>query len=99
MIRARRALALALAGIVALAPKARATDTVTTVRPGIEYLYREGFGQKIPKGYVYSAILFSVFVEALNIRAKKSSKHSAEPVHLHEAYVEGDAASSTDAAR
>jgi predicted tellurium resistance membrane protein TerC len=62
-------------------------------------LLAEGFGQKIPKGYVYSAILFSVFVEALNIRAKKSSKHSAEPVHLHEAYVEGDAASSTDPAR
>ncbi|MEY3362093.1 MAG: hypothetical protein RL531_1812 [Actinomycetota bacterium] len=50
-------------------------------------LIAEGFGQKIPKGYIYSAIVFSVFVEALNIRAKRPSKHSEEPVHLHEAYA------------
>ena len=51
-------------------------------------LLAEGFGQKIPKGYVYSAILFSVFVEALNIRAKNKKSSSAEPVHLHERYVD-----------
>ncbi|MFM7063534.1 MAG: TerC family protein [Actinomycetes bacterium] len=63
-------------------------------------LLAEGFGQKIPKGYVYSAILFSVFVEGLNIRAKKSAKHAAQPVHLHEAYTEDDpAAPATDAPR
>jgi len=53
-------------------------------------LIAEGFGQKIPKGYIYSAIVFSVFVEALNIRAKRPSKHAEEPVHLHEAYVPAD---------
>ncbi|MFZ4669158.1 MAG: TerC family protein, partial [Microthrixaceae bacterium] len=33
-------------------------------------LIAEGLGQKIPKGYVYAAIAFSVLVEGLNIRAK-----------------------------
>lgn len=51
-------------------------------------LLAEGLGQKIPKGYVYSAIVFSVFVEALNIRAKNKKSSPAEPVHLHERYVD-----------
>jgi predicted tellurium resistance membrane protein TerC len=42
-------------------------------------LIAEGFDQHIPKGYIYFAMAFSVFVEALNLRAKKV----AEPVHLH----------------
>lgn len=45
-------------------------------------LVAEGFGQKFPKGYIYSAMTFSVFVEALNIRANKKRKVS--PVHLHQ---------------
>ena len=32
-------------------------------------LVAEGFEQHIPKGYIYSAMTFSLFVEALNIRA------------------------------
>ncbi len=44
----------------------------------------EGFDQHIPKGYIYFAMGFSVFVEMLNLRLRKSS---ATPVHLHEAYV------------
>jgi len=51
-------------------------------------LVAEGLGQKIPKGYVYSAIAFSVFVEALNIRAKSKAKHADPVVKLHEPYVE-----------
>jgi predicted tellurium resistance membrane protein TerC len=47
-------------------------------------LVAEGFHQHIPKGYVYFAMAFSVFVEMLNIRMKKSAK----PVELHQAYVE-----------
>ncbi len=35
----------------------------------------------IPKGYIYFAMGFSVMVEFFNLRA--SSKHKAEPVHLH----------------
>lgn len=47
-------------------------------------LIAEGFGQKIPKGYIYFAIFFSVGVELLNLRTKRK----AAPVKLHEAYVE-----------
>jgi len=47
-------------------------------------LIAEGFDQHISKGYIYSAMAFSVFVEVLNIRAKKVS---AEPVRLHEPYT------------
>jgi predicted tellurium resistance membrane protein TerC len=48
-------------------------------------LVAEGFHFEIPKGYIYFAMGFSVFVEMLNlrIRAKK-----IEPVHLRQAYVE-----------
>jgi predicted tellurium resistance membrane protein TerC len=44
-------------------------------------LLAEGMGQKIPKGYVYAAMAFSVFVETLNIGVRRKTK---EPVHLHE---------------
>jgi predicted tellurium resistance membrane protein TerC len=46
-------------------------------------LIAEGFNHHIPKGYVYFAMGFSVFVEALNLKMRKK----ASPVHLHEAYV------------
>lgn len=44
----------------------------------------EGLHQHIPKGYIYFAMAFSVFVEMLNLRLRKVR---AEPVKLHEAYV------------
>jgi predicted tellurium resistance membrane protein TerC len=47
-------------------------------------LVADGLRQHIPKGYVYFAMAFSVFVEMLNIRMKKKVK----PVELHQAYVE-----------
>jgi len=46
-------------------------------------LIAEGFDHHIPKGYIYFAMGFSVFVEALNLKMKKK----VVPVHLHEAYV------------
>jgi predicted tellurium resistance membrane protein TerC len=46
-------------------------------------LIAEGFGQKIPKGYIYAAMAFSVFVEVLNIGVRRKSK-KVEPVHLRE---------------
>jgi predicted tellurium resistance membrane protein TerC len=46
-------------------------------------LMAEGFDHHIPKGYIYFAMGFSVFVEALNLKMKKKTV----PVHLHEAYV------------
>ncbi|HEX9953577.1 MAG TPA: TerC family protein [Rubricoccaceae bacterium] len=42
-------------------------------------LAAEGFGQEIPKGYIYGAMAFSLFVETLNLRAKKKS---GPPVEL-----------------
>jgi predicted tellurium resistance membrane protein TerC len=47
-------------------------------------LLLEGFGQHIPKGYVYFAMGFSVFVEMINLRVRAK----AVPVHLRDAYVE-----------
>ncbi len=44
-------------------------------------LIAEGFGEKIPKGYIYSAMAFSVFVETLNIGVRRKTK---DPVHLHD---------------
>jgi len=51
-------------------------------------LVAEAFHQAIPKGYIYAAIAFSVFVEMLNLRAKARKKAKVEPVHLHEPIVE-----------
>ena len=36
-------------------------------------LIAEGFGHHVPKGYVYSAMAFSVLVEMLNIRLRKKN--------------------------
>ncbi len=47
-------------------------------------LVAEGFHQKIPKGYIYGAMAFSVFVEILNLRLGKRGK----PVVLHDEYHE-----------
>ena len=43
----------------------------------------EGLHQEIPKGYIYFAMGFSVFVEMLNLRLRSQAK---EPVKLHEPY-------------
>lgn len=43
-------------------------------------LIAEGLGEKIPKGYIYAAMAFSIFVEVLNIGVRRKTK---EPVHLH----------------
>jgi predicted tellurium resistance membrane protein TerC len=54
-------------------------------------LVAEGFHQKIPKGYIYFAMAFSVVVELLNMKLRKSH----DPVDLRDAYGTGDAAGST----
>jgi len=41
-------------------------------------LIAEGFGQHVPKGYIYFAMGFSVFVEMINLRVRKK----ADAVHL-----------------
>lgn len=47
-------------------------------------LLAEGFHQKIPKGYIYFAMAFSVLVELLNMRLRRKT----EPVHLHNPYYD-----------
>ena len=46
-------------------------------------LMADGFGHHVPKGYIYFAMAFSLFVEMLNLRAGRHQK----PVHLRQAYV------------
>ena len=36
-------------------------------------LVAEGFGQEIPKGYIYGAMAFSLLVETLNLRARRKT--------------------------
>ena len=44
-------------------------------------LLMQGFHQDIPKGYIYFAMAFSVFVELLNLRVREG-----KPVELHQPY-------------
>jgi len=46
-------------------------------------LVADGLGMHIPKGYIYFAIGFAVFVEMINLRVLRR----AAPVHLHEPYA------------
>jgi predicted tellurium resistance membrane protein TerC len=46
-------------------------------------LLLEGFDHHIPKGYIYFAMGFSIFVEMINMRLRKVTA----PVDLHERYV------------
>jgi predicted tellurium resistance membrane protein TerC len=52
-------------------------------------LIAEGLEFHIPKGYVYFAMAFSVFVELLNIRLRKR----AQPVQLHNRFTDEEEAS------
>ena len=47
-------------------------------------LIAEGFHHHIPKGYIYFAMAFSVFVEMINLRA-----HRSKPVRLHGPRITG----------
>ena len=47
-------------------------------------LIAEGFEQHIPKGYIYFAMGFSIFVEMVNLRVRAKSK----PVHLRQPYAD-----------
>jgi len=50
-------------------------------------LIADGFGQHVSKGYIYFAMAFSIFVEILNLRIRRTTER---PVHLHQSYVQGD---------
>jgi predicted tellurium resistance membrane protein TerC len=49
-------------------------------------LVADGLGQHIPKGYIYFAMAFSIFVEFLNLRLRRRT----EPVHLHQRLLNED---------
>jgi predicted tellurium resistance membrane protein TerC len=56
-------------------------------------LVAEGLEFHIPKGYIYFAMGFSVFVEFLNLRIRGRGKPKGEPLHLRDPYhVTDDAA-------
>ena len=48
-------------------------------------LVAEGLDQHIPKGYIYFAMAFSVFVELLNLRVRN---RGSKPVELHQPYLD-----------
>ncbi|MEO8679020.1 MAG: TerC family protein [Vicinamibacterales bacterium] len=48
-------------------------------------LVAEGFDTHVPKGYIYFAMGFSVFVEMINLRVAKKRK-PVDKVKLHESY-------------
>ena len=56
-------------------------------------LVAEGMGQHIPKGYVYFAMGFSIFVEMINLRADSTKA----PVHLRGPTMEDTAAHTEEA--
>jgi predicted tellurium resistance membrane protein TerC len=49
-------------------------------------LIGDGLGMHIPKGYIYFAMGFSIFVEMINLRVRPAA---TEPVKLHQPYEEG----------
>ena len=53
----------------------------------------EAFEVHIPKGYIYFAMGYSIFVELLNLRLRRKS----DPVNLHERYVPEDAQPAVEA--
>lgn len=54
-------------------------------------LVADGLGTHIPKGYVYFAMGFSIFVEMLNLKVRGTAK---QPVKFHAPYAaESDRAS------
>jgi predicted tellurium resistance membrane protein TerC len=56
-------------------------------------LVAEGFHQKIPKGYIYFAMAFSVMVELLNMRLRRKTE---KPVELRDAYSVSDSPTASE---
>jgi predicted tellurium resistance membrane protein TerC len=52
-------------------------------------LFLEALHQKIPKGYVYFAVAFSLLIEFFNIRVRNKKK--SKPVKLNKTYTEAEA--------
>ena len=72
----------AIAGFVDRHPTVKMLALSCLIMIGV-MLIAEGLHHHIPKGYVYFAMAFSVFVEVLNLRLRKVG----QPVHLKQQYV------------
>ena len=54
-------------------------------------LVAEGFGVHVEKGFIYAAMAFSVFVEMLNLVARRRRARLVEPVELRPTFVKDEA--------
>jgi len=63
-----------------LSPRTCSINEVTGSDSNTRGYRLEAFGVHVPKGYIYGAMGFSVFVELINIRATRR----ASAVHLHQ---------------
>jgi predicted tellurium resistance membrane protein TerC len=79
----------AVAGIVNRYPTLKMLALSFLLLIGLALLL-EGFGQHIPKGYIYFAMGFSVLVELLNIRARRRREAHSTPVELHQRYARAE---------
>jgi predicted tellurium resistance membrane protein TerC len=82
----------AVAGIVNRHPTIKMLALSFLLLIGLALLL-EGFDQHIPKGYIYFAMGFSVFVEVLNIRLRRRREARSAPVELHQRYARSDPSS------
>jgi predicted tellurium resistance membrane protein TerC len=82
----------AVAGIVNRHPTLKMLALSFLLLIGLALLL-EGFDQHIPKGYIYFAMGFSVFVELLNIRLRRRRAARSAPVELHQRYARSDPSS------
>ncbi len=62
-------------------------------------LVAEGFHQHIPKGYIYTAMAFSVLVEIINLRVRANQGQVHQPVHLKASTAGGAAVENLSARR
>ena len=53
-------------------------------------LVAEGFGHHVPKGYIYSAMAFSVGVEMLNLRLRKRSSRPVDIISSIATHTDSD---------
>ncbi len=51
-------------------------------------LVADSLGEHVPKGYIYTAMVFSIFIECINMVARKKEGKQRGPVHLRNPYGE-----------
>ena len=68
-----------------MADPAEETVAAGSELAGEEVLIAEGFGVEVPKGYVYFAMGFAMFVELLNVRLRHVTQRA---VTLRVPYIE-----------